>query len=68
MQISPSGEYPIAMTSHAVFMCRQCGHTYDESRGEPETGIPAGTDFDDLPDRWHCPECGAEKTDFEQLI
>jgi len=41
-------------------MCRKCGHIYDEANSEREKGIPSGTDFDELPDDWRCPECGAE--------
>jgi len=56
------------MTRHAIFMCRQCGHIYDEAIGEPEAGIPPGTDFDILPDPWCGPECRAERSHFEQII
>jgi rubredoxin len=58
----------ITMARHAIFMCRQCGHIYDESIGESEAGIPPGTDFDALPDTWCCPECRAERSHFEQII
>jgi hypothetical protein len=30
-------------------------------------GIPAGTAFEDIPDTWFCPVCGARKSDFELL-
>ncbi|MEC9340478.1 MAG: rubredoxin [Pseudomonadota bacterium] len=47
--------------------CRFCGEIYDEGRGIPEEGIAPGTRFEDLPDDWTCPSCGAPKTDFELI-
>lgn len=49
------------------FMCVVCGYIYDEAQGIPEEGIPAGTRFEDIPDTWTCPECGATKADFELI-
>jgi flavin reductase (DIM6/NTAB) family NADH-FMN oxidoreductase RutF/rubredoxin len=50
----PSGQYA----------CAACGHVYDPAVGDPEAGIPAGTRFEDLPENWICPVCGAAKADF----
>jgi rubredoxin len=47
--------------------CLVCGYVYDPAVGDPDSGIPAGTPFEDLPDDWVCPECGAEKDMFEKL-
>lgn len=44
--------------------CNYCGHVYDEAVGDPDTGIAAGTRWEDIPDDWCCPECGAEKADY----
>jgi rubredoxin len=41
------------------FRCLVCGYVYSPVRGEPSRGIPAGTEFDDLPDTYTCPVCGA---------
>jgi len=41
-----------------------CGYVYDPAMGDPENGIKAGTAFEDLPDDWICPLCGAAKADF----
>ena len=49
------------------FMCVVCGYIYDEAQGIPEEGIPPGTRFEDIPDTWTCPDCGATKTDFEPI-
>jgi len=47
--------------------CMVCGYIYDEEKGDPSNDIPAGTRFEDLPDTWACPECGAPKDQFEKL-
>jgi len=47
--------------------CFFCGYIYDEALGDPDSGIAPGTRFEDLPDDWTCPDCGAMKTDL-QLI
>ena len=46
------------------YMCESCGFIYDPEVGDPDGGIPAGTEFDDIPDTWFCPVCGARKADF----
>jgi rubredoxin len=47
--------------------CLVCGYVYDPAVGDPDGGIPPGTPFEDLPDNWVCPECGAEKDMFEKV-
>jgi rubredoxin len=47
--------------------CLVCGYIYDPAEGDPAGGIPAGTPFEELPDDWVCPECGAAKEMFEKL-
>lgn len=47
------------------FICRACGLIYNEELGDPDSGIPAGTRFKDIPDDWVCPLCGVVKADFE---
>lgn len=49
------------------YQCRFCSHIYDESVGDPDTGIPPGTHFEDLPDDWCCPECGVSKDDYDLI-
>ena len=48
------------------YVCKVCGYVYDPAKGDPDNGIAAGTKFEDLPDDWVCPECGAEKSEFEK--
>ncbi|MFH1072501.1 MAG: rubredoxin [Nanoarchaeota archaeon] len=48
-------------------MCTVCGHIYDPAEGDPDTGIPPGTKFDDLPESWQCPVCSSRKELFEPM-
>ena len=48
-----------------MYICIICGWVYDEKEGSPLDGIPAGTKWEDVPDDWECPDCGAGKDDFE---
>ena len=47
--------------------CTVCGYVYDPMIGDPENGIAPKTKFEDLPEDWVCPECGAEKDQFEEM-
>lgn len=42
------------------YKCRLCGYIYSPLRGEPHNGIPAGTEFEDLPETYVCPLCGLQ--------
>ncbi|MDD4953177.1 MAG: rubredoxin [Desulfovibrionaceae bacterium] len=46
------------------YVCDVCGYIYDPAAGDPESGVPAGTKFEDLPEDWVCPVCGADKGSF----
>lgn len=48
-----------------TWMCILCGFIYDEASGLPDDGILPGTRWDDVPEIWVCPECGASKMEFE---
>ncbi|WP_408634381.1 rubredoxin [Nitrococcus mobilis] len=48
-------------------MCVICGWIYEEEKGLPEAGIEPGTHWDDIPEDFVCPECGATKEDFEMI-
>ncbi|NLY70338.1 MAG: rubredoxin [Clostridiales bacterium] len=50
----------------AKYVCTVCGYIYDEAKGIPEDGISPGTKWEDLPDSWVCPLCGATKSEFEK--
>ena len=47
------------------YKCSVCGYIYDPAKGDPDSGIAAGTAFADLPDDWVCPVCGVGKDQFE---
>ncbi|MFP4395398.1 MAG: rubredoxin [Anaerolineales bacterium] len=47
--------------------CIVCGYVYDPEVGDPDTGIEPGTPFEEIPDDWMCPDCGATKDMFEPL-
>ena len=47
------------------YRCLVCEHIYDPAVGDPNSGIAPGTPFEQIPDSWSCPECGATKADFE---
>ena len=50
------------------YQCDSCGYTFDEASGDDREGFPAGTDWDNVPDDWACPDCGVrEKVDFIPL-
>ncbi len=51
----------------ARWKCSVCGYIYDETTADPKAGIPAGTPFENLPDTWTCPVCGAGKEAFDKL-
>jgi flavin reductase (DIM6/NTAB) family NADH-FMN oxidoreductase RutF len=46
------------------YVCEVCGYVYDPDKGDPDSGIEPGTAFEDLPDDWVCPVCGAGKDQF----
>lgn len=53
--------------SMKAYMCVVCGFIYEEDKGLPEEGIAPGTRWEDIPENWKCPECGAAKSDFEMV-
>jgi len=48
-------------TDNSKHICTICNYTYDPVLGDPDSGVPAGTPFDKLPETWVCPICGAAK-------
>jgi rubredoxin len=52
----------------AIYSCDICGYEYDTEKGDPDLGIAPGTAFEDLPDDWECPVCGADKDNFTEEI
>ncbi|MFY9174282.1 MAG: rubredoxin [Peptococcia bacterium] len=48
------------------YVCTLCGYVYDEAAGDPENGVAPGTKWEDVPNSWTCPLCGAGKEDFRE--
>lgn len=46
------------------YVCNACGYIYDPLEGDPDSNIPPGVAFEDLPQDWVCPVCGAPKEEF----
>ena len=49
------------------YECLRCGYIYDPEIGDESSGIAPGTSFEDLPEDWTCPDCGAPKEEFEAI-
>ena len=56
-----------APVAAAKWECTVCGYVYDPAVGDPDGGIKPGTAFEDIPDDWTCPVCGAAKSEFKKL-
>lgn len=41
-----------------------CGYIYDPAVGDEDNGVAPGTAWEDLPEDWVCPLCGAEQDSF----
>ena len=47
--------------------CMACDYIYVEELGDEEEGLAPGTRWEDIPDDWYCPDCGAEKEMFMEM-
>jgi rubredoxin len=45
--------------------CTICEYIYEVNLGDPDNGVPPGTPFEELPEDWVCPVCGAGIDQFE---
>lgn len=52
-----------------MWQCQQsnCGYIYNPAKGDKKRKIPAGTQFEDLPEDWKCPLCGVGKHLFKNV-
>ncbi len=66
--IEYSGEKKEGEVKLAKYECTVCGYIYDPEEGDPEGNIAPGTPFEELPDDWVCPVCGAIKDEFEKKV
>ena len=51
----------------AKYKCKVCGYIYDPELGDADGGIKPGTPFEEIPNDWVCPVCGASKDQFERI-
>ena len=58
----------VIMSDYRKYQCGVCGHIYDEAEGDEDSGIAPGTRWEDIPDDWRCPECGAEKSEYSLML
>lgn len=47
------------------YKCSICGFVYNPAEGDEEHGVKEGTAFENLPEGWVCPVCGAAKEEFK---
>ena len=55
------------MADFKKYKCKTCGHIYDEAVGDPNSDIAPGTLWEDVPEDWECPNCGAVKVMFRAM-
>jgi rubredoxin len=55
------------VSSTIQYKCNVCGYIYGPEKGDPDGGIKPGTPFDEIPDSWACPVCGATKDMFTKM-
>ncbi len=49
------------------YRCMICDWIYDETLGAPDEGLAPGTKWEDIPEDWVCPLCGASKDQFDMI-
>jgi flavin reductase (DIM6/NTAB) family NADH-FMN oxidoreductase RutF/rubredoxin len=63
----PPAEPALSPKKSGKYQCEVCQWIYDPKVGDPEHGIVPGTSFEDIPDDWVCPVCGASKSQFRPI-
>ncbi len=48
------------------YICDICGFVYDEELGDSDNNVAPGTKWEDVPDDYVCPICGAGKDSFSE--
>jgi rubredoxin len=53
-----------------MYQCQgtNCGYIYNPEKGDRKNKISPGVKFEDLPEDWKCPVCGASKKFFKKLV
>ncbi|MEA2227533.1 MAG: hypothetical protein QOF04_1163 [Solirubrobacteraceae bacterium] len=63
----PFGTVRAVADEGGLWICELCGYVYDPAEGDADGGIAPGAKFQEIPDNWSCPVCGARKDDFSPL-
>lgn len=50
------------------YVCQQCGYIYNPQKGDKKNKIPPGVPFEELPEDYKCPLCGAPKSRFSPML
>lgn len=50
----------------AEYKCTVCGYIFDTEKGESRRDVAPGTAWDDVPEDFKCPLCGAVKRMFRE--
>jgi rubredoxin len=58
---------PASDVQFKTWQCVLCAFVYDEAAGLPQEGIAPGTRWQDVPETFGCPDCSAQKSDFEMI-
>jgi flavin reductase (DIM6/NTAB) family NADH-FMN oxidoreductase RutF/rubredoxin len=67
IKVEPKQQASEGAITMKKYKCIMCGYVYDPAAGDPENGVGPGTAFEDVPDDWVCPDCGAGKDQFEPV-
>lgn len=49
------------------YICDICAWVYNPETGDPDNGVEPGTAWEDVPEEWLCPICGAPKENFSPI-
>jgi rubredoxin len=55
-------------TAAKQYICGLCGYIYNPEKGDKKGKIPPGVPFEELPEEWACPLCGAKKSRFSPML
>jgi rubredoxin len=48
--------------------CKGCGYEYSPAKGDPDFPVAKGVAFQDTPQDYSCPVCGAPRSSFESRV
>ncbi|NEP15818.1 MAG: rubredoxin [Leptolyngbya sp. SIO4C1] len=66
-ELSSEPAAPLTPAEMDQYECRACGYTYEPTKGDSQGNIAPGKPFEELPESWRCPVCGARKRQFSNI-